>query len=344
MAASNPADAAKPSQPRWYVPTPVKFLLAVLLMQGTLFLSTQSRWFWFNESKGYTVLLTAAATSALLLLLCCWLSIALLFRTKSQFSLATLLLMVPVIAVPLGWLMRDVDLAREQRETLEKLRWHAGYKEPSPHLPKYLVSMLGEDFFIDVVDMRIPGATDKDLQGVRRFSGLKSLYLEDSHVTDAGLINLKELKFLRSLVLVESHKSETPLITDAGLEHLSKLRRLQKLNLFGSGISDAGLKHLGTLQQLKELYLTGSPQVTDAGLEHLERLKQLEWLGLSHTSITDAGLQRIQGFTQLVWLEIAGTPVTDDGVKRFEQALPNCDVFRNADFIRAPGRTVRVRL
>ena len=31
-------------------------------MQGVLFLSTHYRWFWFNEQKGFTVLITVAAT------------------------------------------------------------------------------------------------------------------------------------------------------------------------------------------------------------------------------------------------------------------------------------------
>jgi hypothetical protein len=44
-------NAAKPVKPRWYSPTPAKFLFAVLVMQGVLFLSAHYRWFWFNERK-----------------------------------------------------------------------------------------------------------------------------------------------------------------------------------------------------------------------------------------------------------------------------------------------------
>jgi hypothetical protein len=38
-------------QHRWNAPTPAKFLFAVLVMQGVLFLSAHYRWFWFNERK-----------------------------------------------------------------------------------------------------------------------------------------------------------------------------------------------------------------------------------------------------------------------------------------------------
>jgi hypothetical protein len=45
------ADNSSTCNPRWYAPTPGKFLLAVLVMQGILFLSAQYRWFWFNEHR-----------------------------------------------------------------------------------------------------------------------------------------------------------------------------------------------------------------------------------------------------------------------------------------------------
>ncbi len=48
---------------------PAKFLWAVLVMQGVLFLGSHYRWFWFNERKGGTVLITVAATAVALLLL-----------------------------------------------------------------------------------------------------------------------------------------------------------------------------------------------------------------------------------------------------------------------------------
>jgi hypothetical protein len=63
MTEANPADAPKPTKPRWYAPTPAKFLFAVLVMQSELFLSAHYRWFSFNERKGYAGLITVAATA-----------------------------------------------------------------------------------------------------------------------------------------------------------------------------------------------------------------------------------------------------------------------------------------
>lgn len=47
-----PSSLPTTPNPRWYAPTPAKFLFAVLAMQGVLFLSGYYRWFWFNERKG----------------------------------------------------------------------------------------------------------------------------------------------------------------------------------------------------------------------------------------------------------------------------------------------------
>jgi hypothetical protein len=43
MEANKSSDPAKPANPRWYAPTPAKFLFAVLVMQGVLVLSAHYR-------------------------------------------------------------------------------------------------------------------------------------------------------------------------------------------------------------------------------------------------------------------------------------------------------------
>jgi hypothetical protein len=91
-----------------YAPTPAKFLFAVLAMQGVLFLSAYYHWFWFNERKGWTVLITVAATAIALLLLVATVLVSRFFKSKLQVSLATLLLTAPVMAIPCGWLAQEI--------------------------------------------------------------------------------------------------------------------------------------------------------------------------------------------------------------------------------------------
>jgi hypothetical protein len=68
-------------------------------------------------------------------------------------------------------------------------------------------------------------------------------------------------------------------------------------------------------------------KIKDADLEYLKRLTRLEDLSLRNTQVTDAGLEHLKGLTRLEWLELRGTNVTDEGVKRFQKALPNCEIY-----------------
>jgi hypothetical protein len=84
------------------------------------------------------------------------------------------------------------------------------------------------------------------------------------------------------------------------------------------------LEHLERLTQLQRLELEDT-QVTDAGLKHLEGLTQLHYLSLSGTQVTDAGREHLKALKQLRWLHLAWTHCTDAGMKKFEQAMPDCN-------------------
>lgn len=108
------ADASLTRRRRGYVPTPAKFLLAVLVMQGVLFLSSHYRWFWVNEQRSFAALVAVIASTAVVLLLVSFVLVSRFFKSKAQFGLSTLFLMVLVVAMPFGWWAREVELARRQ--------------------------------------------------------------------------------------------------------------------------------------------------------------------------------------------------------------------------------------
>src|SRR5690349_21264301 len=203
MEATKATDAPKPAKPRWYAPTLAKFLFAVLVMQGVLFLSAHYRWFGVNDRKGYTVLISVAATVIALVVFLGVVVVSRFFKSKAQFSLATLLLMVPVIGVPLGWLVREMDLARQQRDAVQVLHKsranaHVGrqpVRENISHgaLQTRLTFALGEDFFSDAVYMHLFRGTDSDLQTIKNLKGLQALVIAESAITDEGLAHLKAL-------------------------------------------------------------------------------------------------------------------------------------------------------
>lgn len=97
---------------RRYAPSVAWVLLATLGLQVVLYLSQILG----GLGKGQAVLIAVAATAGLPL----WGVACRVFRLKSQFDLRTLLLAVVVVAIPSGWVGREFERARHQRELVER--------------------------------------------------------------------------------------------------------------------------------------------------------------------------------------------------------------------------------
>ncbi len=172
-------------------------------------------------------------------------------RRWFQFKLRTLLIAVPLLALPLSWFATRMEKARSQREAVEAIAklgggvrydYHDGPCDPAEHppIPSLLLTLLGDDFFSDVV-------------GVGFFQ---------DDVVDNDLTVLNTLRNLDFVELVE-----VP-ITDRGLHHLDGLHRLTYLNLKGSPITDVGLPQLTRLTTLARLDLTRT-KITEGGVRKL---------------------------------------------------------------------------
>jgi hypothetical protein len=234
-------------------------------------------------------------------------------RRWYQFSLRTLLVLMFLAAIGMSWFAVKLHQARWQREAVEAIGKAGGrvtygfqitedglpVRAPQLPGPAWLRKLLGDDLFVDVVEVQA--------YGFRGFG-------------DAELEHVEGLKKLRCIYLSETQ------VTDAGLEHLRDLTRLAVLYLEETQITDAGLERLIGLTNLKELYLDNT-QITNAGMKHIEGLTNLEILFLSGTHVTDAGLEHLKGLTKLQDLYILGTQVTDAGIKKLQEALPNCRIM-----------------
>ncbi len=162
-----------------------------------------------------------------------------------------MLLLVPVIGMPLGWLGRELVVARRQRVAVTML-WELGCyiiyapDEPSalPKKPKKLAAD-GELRIVTGVNAENSQLTDAGLAYFWGLPQLTDLYLAKRPVTDTGLVHLRGLTQLTSLVLDHTQ------ISDAGLARLQGLRQLERLYLDGTQISDDGLVHLKGLRNLK---------------------------------------------------------------------------------------------
>jgi len=303
------AEAAHPKR-RWLRLTPAWVPVVLLVVEGLLWLSNRVGWPAWH--KGYAVLATLATVGMALLLTLLWFVAALLFRWRFQFSIRSLLLLTLVVAMPCGWLSREVKKAREQREAVEaidRMDGEAGYdwecdafgnRVDSEPPAMWLQGSFGKDLFADVVFAE---------------------FAHGDRCTDAAVQYFKGLPQLQGLYL------ERAAITDFGLKHIGGLAELRCLSLGGTAVTNVGLRHLKGLTRLQVLVLAMTG-ITDDGLENLARLSRLRVLGLDNTQVTDAGLRHLEGLIRLEILRLHNTQVTDEGVKKLQQALPNCQIHR----------------
>jgi hypothetical protein len=165
------------------------------------------------------------------------------------------------------------------------------------------LAILTEYTGLQTLILRQTGITDEGVKQLRQLPSLRCLVLDGDDLTDAGVAHLKGMDGLRLLEL--SGKQ----ITDASVGHLKGLSGLNYLRLRWTAVSDAGLKQLAAVERfqsangLQGLDLVGL-NFTDAGLMPLAQLGGLKTLRLYLTKTTDAGLETLQKMSGLTALTV----------------------------------------
>jgi Leucine Rich repeat len=204
-------------------------------------------------------------------------------RRWYQYSLRTLLIGIVVLSLPCCWLGMKVREARQQAAAVAAIQKLGGdvlydyefdaqgdfVRNAALPGPKWLHSLLGDDFFDNVFLVELQGAhravTDADLEHLKAFTKLSVLDLGYSQVTNAGVERLKGLTQLKTLFLNNTQ------VTDAGLKYLAQLTQLEDLHLAQTQVTDAGLEYLKGLTCLKTELDLSFTQVTDAGVAKLQQ-------------------------------------------------------------------------
>ena len=158
--------------------------------------------------------------------------------------------------------------------------------------------------------------TDEGLSRLPASETLETLSLTGTAVTDAGLADLGRFPNLRRLYL-----SGLP-VSDETLQEIGRLKLLTSLNLANTKVTDAGLVHLAGLKNLTTLSLQGTP-ISDESLVHLGKLPNLQSLMLSQTNVTDAGLEHLRQLPRLRILYVRGSQVTNKGIAELKKTLRN---------------------
>ena len=226
---------------------------------------------------------------------------------------------------------RSRRLAATSSTTFSKTRGpvNPGGTRPGP---KWLVDLLGVDFFGNVTSVTIgtpqtevffahigqlqpAGAVGRTVDkhyrrraGTPRWVvGAASLSCKGSPgFSDGGLAHLAGLKRLESLWIEGS-----PRILGPGLAHLAGLQQLRSLLIHNE--TDAGLPNLSRLTGLRTLFID-VPTVNDATLAQLSRLTMLKELAFGGETGSDAGMAHLRALTNLETLQLHGPWFTDAGL------------------------------
>jgi len=142
----------------------------------------------------------------------------------------------------------------------------------------------------------VPRISDAGAEQLGMLSGLQTLSLISTGVSNEGLAHLRGLNSLTDLNI------HSPMVTDDGLRHVGTLTSLQSLLLIGN-ITDDGLKHIRSLTNLHCLEL--HCDATDDGLKHISSLTNLRELVLV-CRVTDAGMVHLTGLENLETLDCRG--------------------------------------
>jgi len=259
-----------------------------------------------------------------------------------------MLIVVTILAIPLGWAAMRLKIGRDKGRAIANLRAMGvsivmdGYEDASPMIPPRLRELFGWQS----VGIALGVDSDDALSKLDGMQNLKTLgFLGD--VSNSGLKHLKSMNAIENLTI------SSPRVTDEGLRHIADKIALKKLNLEGTEITGAGLLHLTRLRRLEKLTIDGTrmshadvirlfveqgrgaldalvatgqlvqrpdedepfdlrlegEQITDGLIEFLVQLPMLSSITLKSTTVTETGLNLFRGMPQLKSLGLHGEEV-----------------------------------
>jgi hypothetical protein len=160
----NTAEPAKNARSRSFKPMPDRFVTALLLVTGLLWLSQRFQWFGFDQHKGWTVLISVAVVCLAALVMLVWWIASLLFHWRFQFGIRSVLAFCLTCSIVVGWLAVEIQRARRLAEAVDWVHDSGGWvnydwevdadnnqiSNREPLEPRWLRATLGDDFFSEV--------------------------------------------------------------------------------------------------------------------------------------------------------------------------------------------------
>src|SRR5438445_747985 len=112
-----------------------------------------------------------------------------------QFRLRTLLLLMLVVSVALGWLVHERRTIAERRKALVRIGPYIFDPAGQPPQPTWRLWLLGDDWprYAVVIECDSPQVTDAELVYFEGLTELRMLLLPGTKVTDAGVNEVRRV-------------------------------------------------------------------------------------------------------------------------------------------------------
>jgi hypothetical protein len=190
-----------------------------------------------------------------------------------RFRMRTLLVVVALVGVWLGW---HVNRAERQRRAVDAIR-----------------SLGGEIRYSFDMDPDSEGAITRRLRelfGDHHFGRASYVYSPPEATRRGAAEHLPDLYGLNDLTIQVLLGDDL----QRHLPHIAQLPRLRYLNLESTLLNDEGLAMLAGMTTLEHLDIGYNLPITDAGLPHLYGLKRLKQLRAFRTSASDAAMRDLE--------------------------------------------------
>lgn len=224
-----------------------------------------------------------------------------------RFGMRTLMCVITLVAVILGW---QVTKAERQRRLVEALEARGarfiyahedGPPQPIANAPgtTFPLSLLSKHYFYRIVgvslEKQVPAVDE--LQRLRTLGEVKYLECGGGELTPAHFLALQEMESLEQLWL------RKVTFDNADLQKLITLPRLRSLALDDSSLNGAGLSHVGKCYGLESLVIRGT-QVQSGDLALIRGLSKLGYLDAQRTELCDDDMASILQLKALTGIDL----------------------------------------